>query len=67
MARELEGMAPLVLATLKRFVTEHTMTQTPSEKLARYARDLAVVRSSRDLKEGIAAFKERRRPLFEGR
>ncbi|WP_274631043.1 enoyl-CoA hydratase/isomerase family protein [Arvimicrobium flavum] len=67
MARELESMAPLVLKTLKRFVVEHTLVQTPSEKLARHARDLGVVRASSDLKEGLAAFKEKRKPVFTGR
>lgn len=67
MARELEGMAPLVLKTLKRFVVEHTLVQTPSEKMARFARDLGVVRDSSDLKEGVAAFKEKRKPQFTGR
>lgn len=67
MARELEGMAPLVLKTLKRFVVEHTLVQTPSETMARFARDLGVVRNSADLKEGVAAFKEKRKPVFTGR
>lgn len=67
MARELETMAPLVLRTLKRFVVDHTLTRTPSEKLALTQRDLGVVRHSDDLKEGLAAFREKRAPSFTGR
>jgi enoyl-CoA hydratase len=67
MARELELMAPLVLKTLKRFVTEHTLVQTPSERMARAQRDLAVVRDSEDFKIGSAASRERRAPVFKGR
>jgi enoyl-CoA hydratase/carnithine racemase len=67
MARELELMAPLVLKTLKRFVTEHTLVQTPTEKMARAQRDLAVVRESEDCALGTAAFKEKRVPVFTGR
>jgi enoyl-CoA hydratase len=67
MARELELMAPLVLETLKRFVTEHTLIQTPTEKMARVQRDLAVVRESEDCRRGSAAFREKRIPVFTGR
>lgn len=64
MARELEAMAPLVLRTLKRFVVDHTLTRTPSEQMALTQRDLAIVRNSNDLKEGLAAFREKRAPKF---
>lgn len=67
MAEELAGMAPLVLATLKRFVTEEVLARSPSERMARTLRDLAVVRESADIKEGVAAAKEKRPPVFLGR
>ncbi len=67
MARELEAMAPLVLRTLKRFVVDHTLTRTPSEKMALTQRDLGIVRDSDDLKEGLAAFREKRAPKFTAR
>lgn len=67
MARELEAMAPLVLRTLKRFVVDHTLTRTPSEKMALAQRDLGIVRNSDDLKEGLAAFREKRAPKFTAR
>jgi enoyl-CoA hydratase/carnithine racemase len=67
LAEEAASMAPLVSATLKRFVTEHTLAQTPSERMARAMRDLGQVNTSRDRDEGIAAFLEKRPPDFEGR
>ncbi len=66
MARDLEGAAPLVVKTLKRFVG-NTLPQSPSEKMANAQRDLAIVRGSEDIKEGVAAYKEKRKPVFTGR
>ena len=67
MAREMATFAPLVLKTLKRFVTEQVLPQGPSERMARAARDLAFVCESQDTKEGIAAFREKRAPRYTGR
>ena len=67
MARELAGMAPLVLKTLKRFVTNSILPLGPSEQMARARRDLEVVSSSHDYQEGFASYKEKRTPVFEGR
>ncbi len=66
MARELAGHAPLVLRTLKRFVTA-TVPRGPSELFGAAARDLAVVRESADGREGVAAFREKRKPKYTGR
>jgi len=65
MARELAGFAPLVLTTLKRFVTESILPQGPSERAGRAQRDLARVRE--DGREGLRAFKEKRPPRYQGR
>lgn len=67
MAKELEAMAPLVLGTLKELVNDHTLVRSPAEKMAMTVRDLGKVRQSDDLKEGLAAFREKRAPNFTGR
>ena len=67
MAREMTSMSPMVLCTLKRFVTEGVLAQGPSERMARAGRDLGLVRDSEDSKEALAAFKEKRKPRFTGK
>lgn len=67
MARDLAGSSPMVLKTLKRFVVDHVLAQGPSERMARTHRDLATVRESEDAREGIAAFREKRAPRYQGR
>jgi enoyl-CoA hydratase/carnithine racemase len=67
MAREIATFAPLVLKTIKRFVTQEVMPQGPSERMAKAARDLAAVRESEDGREGQRAFLEKRAPKWVGR
>lgn len=66
MARELTAMAPLVLRTIKSFVTESILRQGPSETMGRTQRALSVVRESADIREGAAARREKRTPRFVG-
>lgn len=60
-------LAPLALATMKRFVNDHVLPKGPVELAARFGAELAAVRNSADAAEGIAAFKERRKPRYRGR
>jgi enoyl-CoA hydratase len=66
MADTLVDSAPLVIATLKRFVNDMILPTGPVERMVATSIDLAKVRNSADLKEGIAAHKEKRRPRFTG-
>ena len=67
MAHKIVELAPLALATMKRFVNDHVLAKGPAELAARFGAELAAVRDSADAAEGIRAFKERRKPRYEGR
>jgi enoyl-CoA hydratase/carnithine racemase len=67
MARELAGLAPLVLATLKRFVNESVLAHGPTERFGRTRREMEVIAQSVDVQEGFRAQREKRAPKFTGR
>jgi enoyl-CoA hydratase len=67
MAREMAEFSPLVLKTLKRFVTEGVLAQGPSEQSGRAQRTLHEVKESEDAEEARLAVKEKRKAAFKGR
>jgi enoyl-CoA hydratase len=66
MAEELLESAPLVIGALKRLV-DQVLPTGPIERMVEISQTVARVRQSADLQEGIAAYKERRKPRFQGR
>ena len=67
MAEKIVDLAPLALAAMKRFVNEGVLPKGPAELAARYGAELGAVRNSEDAAEGVRAFKERRKPRYQGR
>ncbi len=66
MAGKIAANAPLVVQALKKLARD-VMPKGPLETVAEVRRLLDVVRASDDLKEGIKAFGEKRKPTFEGK
>lgn len=67
MAEELVNAAPLVIATLKHFVNDLILPSGPVERMVATSLDIARVRNSADMQEGLAAYKSKRKPNFTGR
>jgi enoyl-CoA hydratase len=67
LAEKIVDLAPLALSAMKRFVNDGVLPKGPAELAARYGAELAAVRNSAEAAESVRAFKEKRRPRYEGR
>lgn len=66
-ARVLADSSPMIVAMLKRFTRDTVTPRGPSETRALFEAELRAIRRSEDQKEGGAAFREKRKPVFRGR
>jgi 1,4-dihydroxy-2-naphthoyl-CoA synthase len=64
-ARKIASNAPLVVQLLKRFV-DRTVPKGPSEMAGLARREVDAITLSVDAAEGLAAFRDKRPPIFEG-
>jgi enoyl-CoA hydratase/carnithine racemase len=64
-AHKIVANAPLVVQLLKRFV-DRTLPKGPSEMAGLARREIDAVTASADAAEGLAAFRGKRPPTFEG-
>jgi enoyl-CoA hydratase/carnithine racemase len=65
--KEMAGFAPMVMGTLKQVITEEILPRGPSEIWALHGQRLDAIRYGEDAREGAAAFREKRPPVFRNR